>query len=283
MKKIDQGYYTGERALYMSKDLEITNTVFEDGESHLKESRNLKLDNCVFRWKYPLWNCENVEVINSTLVDTARSGLWYTNYFTMKDSIIEAPKQFRRCHDIELDHVQIVNALETLWNCKNVELKDVNIRGDYFGLDSKNIYLDHVNIIGNYCFDGCENVEVHNSVLVSKDAFWNCENVVVYDSKIIGEYLAWNTKNITFINCTIESEQGLCYIDGLTMKNCTVFNTSLALEYVKNANVEIVSHIDSIKNPISGVIQVKSVGELIMDNTIIDPTKTQIIITDSSL
>ena len=139
-----------------------------------------------------------------------------------------------------------------------------------------------MNLTGNYCFDGSKNIEVYNSKLISKDAFWNCENVVVYDSTIIGEYLAWNSKNITFINCVIESLQGLCYIDNLKMINCKLINTTLAFEY-STVDVEINSHIDSIVNPSSGIIQAQSIGEIILDDKKINPHDTKIITTISHI
>ncbi len=110
----------------------------------------------------------------------------------------------------------------------------------------------------------------------SKDSFWNCRNVVVYDSTIIGEYLGWNSENIIFINCTIESHQGMCYMKNVTMVNCKLINTDLCFEFCENVDADIVSSIDSVKNPISGRIKAKSIGKLIMDPKYIDPNKTTI-------
>ena len=118
---------------------------------------------------------------------------------------------------------------------------------------------------------------MRNSKLLSKDAFWNCENITVYDSTIIGEYLGWNSKNITFINCTIESLQGLCYMENVKLVNCKLMNTSLAFEYCSNIDAEINSHIDSIKNPISGVIRAQSIGEIILEESKINPVETKIV------
>ena len=281
MEHIKQNYLSGERALFKSQGLKIKNSVFADGESHLKESKNLDINQTIFKWKYPLWYCQNVKVKHSTLLETARSGIWYTHHIDISDTTIEAPKTFRRSSDIYLHNVDMPLALESLWNCHNVKLEHVQARGDYFGMNSENLVIDHLHLTGNYCFDGGKNIEVHDSILISKDAFWNCENVTVYDSTIIGEYLAWNSKNVTFINCTIESLQGLCYIENLKMINCTLMNTTLAFEYCENIDVEVISHVDSIMNPISGTIKVQSVGELIMDETKIDPHATQIITNDA--
>lgn len=278
MKKVKQAFLSGERALFKSENLLVEDCVFDDGESPLKESRNIEVKQSIFRWKYPLWYCQNVKVDNTTLLETARSGIWYTHHLEINDSIIEAPKTFRRASDITLKNVDLPLAQETLWNCHDIVFENVNARGDYFGMNSENIKINHFNLTGNYCFDGGKNIEIHNSKLISKDAFWNCENVVVYDSLIIGEYLAWNTKNITFVNCTIESLQGLCYIEGLKLINCKLINTTLAFEYCKDIEAKIINHVDSIKNPLSGVIEVQSVGELIMDETKVDPSATKIIV-----
>ena len=217
MEIIKQKYLSGERALFKSNNLKIEDSIFADGESPLKESKNIEINETIFKWKYPLWYCNDVKVTNSTLLETARSGIWYTKNISIIDSIIEAPKTFRRAQNIYLENVDLPIAQETLWNCTDIVLKAARVHGDYFGFNSINIKIDDLNLTGNYSFDGGRNIEVHNSKLISKDAFWNCENVTVYDSTIIGEYLGWNSKNITFINCTIESLQGLCYIENLKL------------------------------------------------------------------
>lgn len=276
MKMIKQQLLTGERALFKSQDLQISYSTFADGESPLKESHDIKIDNSMFKWKYPLWYCKNIVVEDSTLFEMARSGIWYTENISISNSTIEAPKTFRRAKNITLNHVTMPNASETLWNCDQISLKNVTAKGDYFGMNSTNVMIDGLNLVGNYFFDGGKNIEIHHAKMLSKDSFWNCENVTVYDSFISGEYLGWNSKNLTFINCTIESLQGMCYIDKLVMKNCRLLNTTLAFEY-STVDVQIDNVIDSVKNPISGTIRANGIDELIMDKTKIDPNKTQII------
>lgn len=72
-----QGFFTGERALFASKDLQIYDSVFADGESPLKECENISLYTTLFRWKYPLWYSKNILMDNCTLFDIARAGIWY--------------------------------------------------------------------------------------------------------------------------------------------------------------------------------------------------------------
>ena len=64
--EIRQQFLTGERALFGSKDLQIFDTIFDDGESPLKESSDISLKGCMFRWKYPLWYCKDINVTEST-------------------------------------------------------------------------------------------------------------------------------------------------------------------------------------------------------------------------
>ncbi len=275
-KKITEEYFEGERSLFKEHDADITDTTFGEGESPLKESRNIVLNDVTFKWKYPLWYAKNIKVEDSVFATMSRSGIWYTDNIEINNSALQAPKLFRRASNIKLNNVHFSDAEETLWSCKDIDLKNVQVNGNYFGMNSENIRVDNLNVVGNYVFDGAKNIEVHNSTFVSKDAFWNCENVTIYDSKISGEYLAWNTKNITLINCTIESDQGLCYIDGLKMINCKLLRTDLAFEYCSNIDAEITTNVMSIKNPISGSIKVKSVDNLIFDDPEIDQNKTKI-------
>ena len=79
------------------------------------------------------------------------------------------------------------------------------------------------------------------------------------------------------INCKIESNQGLNYIDHLEIKNSLLIHTDLAFEYVSDMDVQLNCKIDSIKNPISGKIEVPEVDTLIMDSSKIDPEKKEII------
>ncbi|MBU3156613.1 DUF3737 family protein [Clostridium estertheticum] len=276
MKLVKEQILIGERALFNSKDLQVSYSTFADGESPLKESQNINIDHSIFKWKYPLWYCKNIVVEDSTFLEMARSGIWYTENITIRNTIIEAPKIFRRAKGIELENVTMQNAGETFWNCDEISLKNVTAKGDYFGMNSTNIKIDGFQLAGNYAFDGGKNIEIHNAKILAKDAFWNCENVTVYDSFISGEYLGWNSKNVTFVNCTIESLQGLCYMDNLVMKDCQLLNTTLSFEY-STVDVQINSTIGSVTNPSGGIIRAEGISELIMDKTKIDPEKTQII------
>ena len=65
MKEYIQQFLSGERALFQAADCRISYCTFADGESPLKESHDLEIDNTLFRWKYPLWYAKNVVLSTS--------------------------------------------------------------------------------------------------------------------------------------------------------------------------------------------------------------------------
>ncbi|MCH5148143.1 MAG: DUF3737 family protein [Clostridiales bacterium] len=276
MEKIKGQQLSGERSLFASKELYIEDCLFIDGESPLKESSDIELNKSTFNWKYPLWYCRNIKVENCKLTETGRAGIWYTHNISMKNCNIEAPKTFRRSSGIALENITMPNASETLWNCKDVTIKNVTAKGDYLAMNCENMQIDNLELLGNYAFDGAKNIEIRNSKLMTKDAFWNAENITVYNSHITGEYMGWNSKNLTFIDCTLESLQGLCYIENLVLKNCKLINTTLAFEY-STVDAEIIGGVDSVLNPSGGTITADFIGELIIEKDKVDPEKTRII------
>ena len=276
MKEIRQEFLTGERALFHGQDLAIYDTTFADGESPLKESRNIYLEGSLFQWKYPLWYSRDIRLKDCTLFEMARAGIWYTHNLEMENTLVEAPKNFRRATGLRLRHVNFPNGEETLWSCEDVTMEHVTARGDYFAMNSSDMKISDFELVGNYSFDGVKNVEIDRARMISKDAFWNSENVTVRNAFISGEYLGWNAKNLTLIDCTIESLQGMCYIDNLVMKNCKLLNTTLAFEY-STVDAQISNRVDSVMNPSGGTIRAKEIKTLIMEKDRVDVNKTKII------
>jgi len=272
MEEIKNREFEGERPLYCAHDLRLDNVTIHKGESSIKECYNIEAVNCRFEGKYVFWENNGFVVRNCLFTEGARSSLWYSRNCEMYDSVVDAPKMFRSMDGIRLENVRFSDAQETMWHVKNVHLENVEFNNaPYLFMNSENIYINNMTLNGNYAFQYCKNVEIHNSVLNSKDSFWETENVAIYDSVINGEYLAWYAKRLKLVNCHIKETQPLCYIDDLEMVNCTMdADADLAFEY-SSCKVEINGAVTSIKNPRSGVIRAKSIGEIINDDNIKKP------------
>ena len=132
MKEIINKHLEGERSLFRCQDAFIKDCIFANGESPLKEGRNLLVDGCTFDYKYPLWYGKGHEVKNCTFHLRSRSGIWYTDDSYFHDLDIQAPKEFRRCNNIRLENIVFSLAEETLWNCTKIKRKNIQVKGDYF-------------------------------------------------------------------------------------------------------------------------------------------------------
>ena len=271
MEIIENKTFDEERALYNLKDGLVKNCTFagpKDGESVLKESRNIKVIDSKFSLRYPLWHVQKYELISSELDENTRAPIWYSNDGIIDKCNIKGVKLLRECNNIKISNSDI-DSREFGWKCNDIQLNNSNIVSEYIFLDSKNVKLDNVKFIGKYSFQYMENVEISNCILDTKDAFWHSKNVTVRDSIIKGEYLAWFSDGLTLINCKIIGTQPLCYCKNLKLINCTMGDTDLSFEY-SDVDAQINGYVDSIKNPKSGKIIVDSVGKIIKEDSIMD-------------
>lgn len=265
--------YDEERALYNLKNAQIINCTFagpQDGESVLKEARNIEVDNCHFALRYPMWHDNNFKLTNSTLDERTRAPLWYAKEGIIDKVKITSVKALRECEDIVVKN-SYIDSREFGWKCENIKLEDSKVNSEYIFFDSKNIEINNLEFTGKYSFQYVKNLTITNSHLDTKDAFWHSENVIVKDSIVKGEYLGWFSKNLTLENCQIIGTQPLCYCKGLKLINCEMIDTDLAFEY-SEVDATIKGHIDSIKNPKSGKIIAHSIGQIIKENSIMEDT-----------
>lgn len=142
MQQIKDMEFSGERPLFASHDLQLDNVVIHAGESALKECSNIIAIGCRFEGKYPFWHVDGFTIKNSLFTEGGRAALWYSQNLVMTDTRVEAPKMFREMDGIRLENVQLPNAQETLWHCRNVELINVQIdHADYLFMHGENIKI----------------------------------------------------------------------------------------------------------------------------------------------
>lgn len=277
MTIIENKEFGGERPLFASHGVILKNVTIHAGESALKECSDITAVHCRFEGKYPFWHVKGFKITDSLFTEGARAALWYSSDLVMRDTLVEAPKMFREMDGIDLENVRIPDAQETLWHCRNVRLRRVEVdHADYLFMHSSHIDIENYVQHGNYSFQYCNEVTIRNAEIHSKDAFWNTENVTVYDSVLSGEYLGWHSKNLRLVNCKISGTQPLCYCDNLKMENCEIApDGDLAFEEsILDATVNSV--ITSVKNPTSGIIRAKGYGDIILDENIKSPADCKI-------
>jgi len=258
--------YDEERALYDIENATVKNCTFAgeaDGESALKECRNIKVDSCRFELRYPFWHVDGAEISNITMTETCRAALWYDSDISIEKATLHGIKALRECRGIKLSECDI-DSEEFGWRCSDITIKDTTLNSQYPFFECRNMDIDRFTMTGKYSFQYIENVQIRNSRLKTKDAFWHAKDVTVTDTLLEGEYLGWYSENLRLVRCHIKGTQPLCYCKGLVLEDCTMEDTDLSFE---NSEVEadVRGEIVSVKNPVSGYIKADSIGEIIWD------------------
>ena len=267
MKTYTNLTFDQERALYGSQNIIVDHCRFDgeaDGESALKENRDIEVYDTYFNLRYPFWHDDQVLIADSEMTANCRAALWYSNNVTIRDTKLHGIKALRECGNIVIENSDI-DSTEFGWFTRGITMKHSSAISEYFMLRSDHLDFDDVTLNGKYSFQYITDSTFDNCHFDTKDAFWHAKNVVVKNSVIKGEYLAWYSENITFENCVIIGTQPLCYCRGLKLINCQMIDTDLAFEK-SEVEATVTSTVKSIKNPAKGTINVYDVEEIIMDD-----------------
>ena len=270
-KVIKNQCFDEERALYHLQQAQVIDCRFAgeaDGESVLKEARDIVLKNCSFSLRYPLWHVEGFLMETSHMDEGTRAPIWYSSEGKVKGCEIHGVKALRECRNVQVEECKIVSP-EFGWKCSDLDVQKSDITSEYVFFDSKNVTIHQLHLSGKYSFQYMENLTITDSILDTKDAFWHSKNVTVKNSVVKGEYLAWFSENLTLQNCRIIGTQPLCYCKNLKLIDCTMESCDLAFEY-SEAEATVIGHIDSVKNPKAGTITCDSVGEVIMEDAVME-------------
>ena len=268
-----------ERAFYGLKDAVVRNCQIDgptDGESAFKECRDIKVEDTYLNLRYPFWHDENVTIENCEMTEGCRAALWYDKGVKIDGCKMYGIKALRECEDIELKNTDIISP-EFAWRSRNIKIENTKLEGEYPFFECKNMEIDGLTMKGKYSFQYIENVSFKNCVFDTKDAFWHAKNITVEDSVVKGEYLAWYAENIRLVRCKISGTQPFCYVKNLVLEDCEMEGCDLSFER-STVEANVIGHIDSVKNPISGRITADSIGEIIIEEDIVDPNMCKIVV-----
>lgn len=256
-----------ERALYGLDGVSVEDSAFDgpaDGESALKECKNVTVANTFCNLRYPFWHDTGLTIRDSELTDKCRAAIWYSRHINIQNTKLHGIKALRECGDVKINNTDIISP-EFGWSVSGMVIENSTAQSEYFMMRSSDLVFKNVKFKGKYSFQYVENAEISDCEFDTKDAFWHSKNVTVRDTVLKGEYLAWYAEDLTLINCKISGTQPFCYCKNLTLINCEMENTDLAFEK-STVDATITTHVLSVKNPIAGVIRLPSVGEIIMDD-----------------
>lgn len=266
-----------ERALYGISKTHVLDCNFDgplDGESALKECKDIFVERCYFNLRYPFWHNHNVTIKNCRMTENCRAALWYDEGVSVEQCEMHGIKVLRECSNIELRDCDIVSP-EVLWKCNQIKIQSTRLQSEYPFFECSNVTIDDLHMKGKYSFQYVENMTITNSELDTKDAFWHTKNVTVMDSVVRGEYLGWYSENLRFVRCKIIGTQPLCYCKRLVLEDCTMEETDLSFER-SQVDATVLGRIEGVKNPLSGRIKADAIGELLIEKEYVDAANTKI-------
>ncbi len=266
---IENQSFDQERALYGTEFTEIRHCHFggpADGESALKESHDIIVADSDFQMRYVLWHVTNYRLERIAMDSSTRAALWYDRSGRINDSKLHGIKVLRECVDTRLERCDI-SSEEFGWKCDDLKLFDCTLESVYPFLMTRGLDIANLKMKAKYSFQYVQHADIENCQLDTKDAFWHSKDVTVRNSTITSEYLGWYSENLTLVNCHIKGTQPFCYCKNLTLIDCTMEDCDLAFEY-SSVNAKVKGRIESIKNPLSGRIEVDAVGEIIRDGSV---------------
>lgn len=267
MNIIENKSFDEERVLYGRDGINLWHCTFDgpaDGESALKECRNVKVKYGFFNLRYPFWHDEGLSISGSEMTEKCRAALWYSANVEITDTKLHGIKALRECSEVKMRDCDIVSP-EFGWSVHGITMEDSSAESEYFMMRSDHLIFRNVSLKGKYSFQYIEDSVFENCHFDTKDAFWHAKNVIVRDSVVKGEYLAWYCENVTFENCKIIGTQPLCYCKNLKLVDCEMIDTDLCFEK-SEVEATVRTPVESIKNPLSGHIYVPCAGEIIRDD-----------------
>lgn len=173
MKTICGQRFDQERALYGEQNLRVTDCTFEgpaDGESALKEGRNIQVENSLFDLRYPCWHDRKLSITDCELTEHCRAALWYSRDVTIRKSKLHGIKALRECGNVTLEDCDIRSS-EFGWSTDGVAMNHCTAQSEYFMMRSRALRFADVAFQGKYSFQYIEDAVFDRCSFDTKDAF----------------------------------------------------------------------------------------------------------------
>lgn len=271
IKKHKNQTFNGDKILCDSKDILIYDSTFTSEEDILclKNSENVKMYNVTFTSKMPLWHCVDIELHNGSFDLLKSRPLWHCESVLLRYAEFYANKSIRHSSTIRCQNITVDHANEFSWKNDHITINDSVIIGDTPIYECSNVKLSNTKITGDTALNYVNTADIRRCQIDSNNSLWYSEDVTISGSKLNGDYIGWYSKNLTIKDSVINSTHSFYSCENLKIENC-IFKTSDSLFEDSTITVHVISPLESIINPKSGIITAKSIGKAILNSEVKD-------------
>ena len=236
----------------------------KEDDNIFKGCNNITVEKSSCNRKNNFWNCNNLNLINTTLAQDSNESIWNCKNINIINSDILGEKICRNCSNLSVKDSNIKSD-EFCWKSDKIKLENNKIEAKSILLDSSNINIESSNINGDNSIQYANNIIIYNSNIKGDSFLWYSKNIYCKNCKLVGDRLGWYCENAIFEDCFIDSTHPLCYCKNLRLINCKMNNSSFAFEY-SEIEGDIHSHIDFLRNILKGKIVIDSYGDYFIDD-----------------
>ena len=109
-----------ERALYGSHGIRLLHCAFDgpaDGESALKECKDIQVADCFCNLRYPFWHDRKLKIEDSEMTELCRAALWYSDHIEIAGTKLHGIKALRECSHVSIRGCDIISpSVSALYN-----------------------------------------------------------------------------------------------------------------------------------------------------------------------
>ena len=145
-ERIEGKQFDEERSLYNLTGADVYNCVFAgpaDGESVLKEARDVALRGCNFSLRYPLWHVRGFSMDGCSMDEKTRAAIWYSFDGVIKHTRMDGIKALRECENIRIED-STAHSPGFGWRTRGLEIKRSEMESEYFLFECRNVTIDEL-------------------------------------------------------------------------------------------------------------------------------------------
>ena len=232
--EIDSCTFSMRYPIWHSKNFRVTNTTFDDlsragiwyckdghinkvtinGVKYLRESSNIKFEECTINSEEFGWRSKNVSINKCEL--HGPYVLFESSDIEMSNVTMSGKYSYQYTKNLHMNSCTL-DTKDAFWHSEDAVIENCTIKGEYLGWYSKNLVLRNCKIIGTQPLCYCKNLKIINCEFINADLAFEYSEV---NGNIIGSMIS--IKNGKSGTITLDSVDEIILSDSIMSTNLVI-------------------------------------------------------------